>query len=498
MQAETAKDYALFGKHLQVAERLQSHPSPTPTVSDANKFIQAVEGEDQRAIADLIATGEDASIVDTKGRTLMHIAVENNSLAAVLALLEANIDLFHLDNDGKLAFDIAAERATTEINYALIASYLLEAMAGVKVKDPKGWPTLNWAVVSGNMQRIDCLLERGAKVGNGCQNALEIAILMQRDKVFKRLLAVEGIDAASRRGDTGLMSASGRGDLLVVDTFLEHGANVNVADLWHGFTILRIASEEGHTEIVKRLIAKGADAKAVDNLGETALHRAAAWGHLDVVRELIPISDVNAENIGGITPIMWAMKGRHIDVIAELIDAGAVLPSGQYGHKIDPQAADVNKLFAALTAEEQDIEAVKTALDHHARPDAINADKVWALHLAVMVGFTEAVEYLLAFGAAPSLQTHDGNTALHHAVLLQRKDEAKTLLRYNANPNVYNKAGMSPLSLAAKSNLLELAEIVLFEVGGVSKKTLKDALKVAKAAGNDEIAKSITKALEDL
>ncbi|MDE3269151.1 MAG: ankyrin repeat domain-containing protein [Pseudomonadota bacterium] len=495
---KTPQDYAIFGKHLRITELFP--PTPAPLSNIENKLIKAVEDQDQRAIADLIAEGDNPLIIDDRGRTLMHIAVANNSLAAVLALLGA-VDLFHPDKDGKLAYDIAVERAADDRSYALIASHLLEAMAGVKVKDPKGWPTLNWAVVSGDIQRVNCLLDRGAKIGNGCQNALEIAILMskdvRKDKIFQRLLAVEGIDAASRRGDTGLMSASRRGDLRAVDIFLEHGANVDVADLWHGFTILRIASEEGHLDIVNRLLAAGADPLAVDKLGETALHRASARGHLDIVKALIPVSDVHAQNIGGMTPLHWAARGGHIDVMIALLEAGAI-PNGMYGRDIDHEEADASKLFEALAA--KDIEAVKYALDHHAIPNAINDDRTWALAVAVISGFKEAVELLLAYGAAPDLTSSSGITSLQHAVLLQRKDEAKALLRYGADPNFPPQAKKfplpSPLVLAAKKGFLELAEIVLLEVGGVNEETMQEALEVAKEEGNDDIVESITRALE--
>ena len=47
------------------------------------------------------------------------------------------------------------------------------------------------------------------------------------------------------------------------------------------------ACQEGHLDVVKELIERGADTEAKINSGRTPLYLACEGGHLDVVKELI-------------------------------------------------------------------------------------------------------------------------------------------------------------------------------------------------------------------
>merc|ERR1712022_96170 len=53
------------------------------------------------------------------------------------------------------------------------------------------------------------------------------------------------------------------------------------------FTALTCASEKGHLEIVKCLLAAGADAEKADNRGMIALMRAVMGGNVEMVRLLL-------------------------------------------------------------------------------------------------------------------------------------------------------------------------------------------------------------------
>ncbi len=72
---------------------------------------------------------------------------------------------------------------------------------------------------------------------------------------------------------------------------------------WDGETALMIAANAGSVEVVKQLIAHGADVNAAESRkGQTALMWAAAEGHPDVVQVLIENkADVNAASKSGFT-----------------------------------------------------------------------------------------------------------------------------------------------------------------------------------------------------
>ena len=87
------------------------------------------------------------------------------------------------------------------------------------------------------------------------------------------------------------------------------------------------AIKEGDIEAVKQAIAAGTDVNAPD-IGElTPLHSAAAEGHKDVVELLIANgADVNAKNSGGdgvSTPLHNAAMEGHKEIVELLIANGA-------------------------------------------------------------------------------------------------------------------------------------------------------------------------------
>ena len=78
-----------------------------------------------------------------------------------------------------------------------------------------------------------------------------------------------------------------QGDLALVTSLLDQGADVN-AKFRYGATALFKAAERGHTEIVKLLLARGADVTVKDTFyGATAMTWALDNGHVETVRALL-------------------------------------------------------------------------------------------------------------------------------------------------------------------------------------------------------------------
>src|SRR5262245_33116784 len=74
-----------------------------------------------------------------------------------------------------------------------------------------------------------------------------------------------------------------KGDLAAVTALLDKGADVN-AKFRYGATALFKAAERGHTEIVKLLLARGADVTVKDTFyGATAMSWALSNGHVEAV-----------------------------------------------------------------------------------------------------------------------------------------------------------------------------------------------------------------------
>jgi ankyrin repeat protein len=89
-------------------------------------------------------------------------------------------------------------------------------------------------------------------------------------------------------------------------------------------TPLHEAARYENLEMVRELIANGADVNAKDHCNSTPLHNAARYGYLEIVRELIANgADVNTKNNYGCTPLHYAAHNGFLETVRELISNGA-------------------------------------------------------------------------------------------------------------------------------------------------------------------------------
>eukprot|EP00124_Ichthyophonus_hoferi_P003236 Ihof_evm9s269 gene=Ihof_evmTU9s269 len=82
----------------------------------------------------------------------------------------------------------------------------------------------------------------------------------------------------------------------------------------------------GDIEEVQACLDKNIPMTARDGNGNTALHMAAANGHLNVVQLLLPKcsqADLDAGNEAKSTPLHWAALNGHKEIVMLLCDAGA-------------------------------------------------------------------------------------------------------------------------------------------------------------------------------
>uniref|UniRef100_A0AAQ4Q4L1 KN motif and ankyrin repeat domains 1 n=1 Tax=Gasterosteus aculeatus aculeatus TaxID=481459 RepID=A0AAQ4Q4L1_GASAC len=102
-------------------------------------------------------------------------------------------------------------------------------------------------------------------------------------RIVEELFSKGDVNArASQAGQTGLMLAVSHGRMDMVRALLAQGADVNVQDD-EGSTALMCASEHGHVEIVKLLLARaGCDATLSDSDESNALSIALEAGHKDI------------------------------------------------------------------------------------------------------------------------------------------------------------------------------------------------------------------------
>lgn len=162
----------------------------------------------------------------------------------------------------------------------------------VNMADGNGNTALHYSVSHSNFKVVKKLLD--ADVCNVNQQnkagytpimlAALAAVETPKDMcIVEELFSKGDVNArASQAGQTGLMLAVSHGRMDMVRALLAHGADVNVQDD-EGSTALMCASEHGHVEIVKLLLGQaGCDATLSDSDGSNALSIALEAGHKDI------------------------------------------------------------------------------------------------------------------------------------------------------------------------------------------------------------------------
>ncbi len=139
-----------------------------------------------------------------------------------------------------------------------ISKLLLDHGADPNIKNDTGMTALMWLSVGGSIDDVRLLLKHGAK-----------------------------INLKNDTGSTALLFAT-RNNVRVdlVRLLLESNANPNARnDKWKE-TPLMHASEWGHEDVVQLLLEYGADTELQNNAGKTALDLASEKGHTNIVRLL--------------------------------------------------------------------------------------------------------------------------------------------------------------------------------------------------------------------
>lgn len=266
--------------------------------------------------------------------------------------------------------------------------------------------------------------------------------------------------------DQQLIAAAKRGDAAQVESLLERGAAVNARELNGQLTLMRYtalmwASYKGHGNVVKVLIARGADISLRDSESRTSLMMAASGGHLDIVRMLADAgADIHARSNYSDTALFMAASGGHRAVLAWLIEKGAAVDAAS-------DTGETPLMAAALRGHTQ---AVEILMKKGARVDAIDGTGSTALIMASMGvlheggGSAETVRLLLASGADVNHSNDDGTTALIGAASRGNTAVVRELLSAGADREArisYGQhKGETALSLALRNHHNEAAELL--------------------------------------
>jgi ankyrin repeat protein len=351
----------------------------------------------------------------------------------------------------------------------------LKAGVDANAAEPDGTRALHYAASRNDARATRLLLARGADARattNLKVTPLLLACTNGNAEIVQLLLAARAeVNARDVASETMLMAAARAGSPAVIRLLLQAGAERDARDAEYGQTALHLAARAGNVEAVRALLTAGAElmartrtgpeppsrriggtqGKGVEKSpargarpaipgGKTPLHFAARDGHLEVVRALLDAgAAIDDRDPNDITPLLFAASNDRVAVAKLLIARGADIQAMDwYGRTPLYAAIDVRNRDSPEPASGSgtdvagNLELIRLLLDKGAKPNTrIKEMPVVRSHVlplgslswvdftgetpfirAALAGDVEVMRLLLAHGADANLKTQHGTTAL--------------------------------------------------------------------------------------
>jgi ankyrin repeat protein len=227
------------------------------------------------------------------------------------------------------------------------------------------------------------------------------------------------VNAQNAFGTTALtMSAT---DAAKVRLLLEHGANANAVSKQGRSALFVAAMSNPSADIVRLLVAKGADIRAKDAFQNTILTAATLGNDMATIRLVLDAGvDVNAAGVTGVAPLLSAVYNANLVAVRLLLSKGAkanavaqapILFPGDSPKSGPVALTDVTPLLAATAS--APAELITALLDAGANINAADGRGMTPLMLAVATNYQNpaVIRLLLDRGADVKLQSKSGETA---------------------------------------------------------------------------------------
>ncbi|TGO61134.1 hypothetical protein BELL_1172g00010 [Botrytis elliptica] len=432
--------------------------------------------------------------------------------------------------------------AAAAVSTSEILNILLDKGANVMAKDAQGWTALHHAARRGNVDIVHILINHpecdkdAVTTGNTPKTALSLACEYGNEDVAFALLnqGATGLQTAlPQNGDMPLHYAITYGHHKLACRLLDAGALFETKTRT-GMTPLLIAIIENAPKVVKKLLEKNA---RVDLIYEdwTMLQYASSGADPEIVKLLIASgADVN-QCRGNIqseaSSLLIATSRNRTDVISILLEHGAATERAAYfavlyGHesamsllmKRDNISQDLvrrGSFRKSLRTTEEYLKSIEKGCDHDLailtflgdarkveslfkEPVFISQDDLnEAFHIAAARGFLDILKMFIQKGAFVNSRELTRRTALHAAAFHNYEEITEALVVNGASWFLEDSIGSTPIDLAVRhgQKALNLVQRYISDYSFVIRKRpslLEDTSRNESAATAQKIRKALS------
>lgn len=388
----------------------------------ANALTEAIQKKDIKTVQQLLEEGVGEyykpfsySFHSVPAPLIVAVESESKELVDLLLRFGAYIDTTDSDRGDISPLMMAVEKGNLEI-----ATLLLERKANVNISARNSIYPLILAAYMGNPELVRLLLQYGASIN-------EYSFYYYHEVEEKEVNFLE-----RHRGHTALHFACQNGHAEVAKILLEKGADIEANS--HMYTPLMLAVSEGHLDIAKLLLDNGAKPNVSLVTGKTPLMMASEKGDVDMIALLLKRrAHINARTPSDLdipqnnyTALHFAEENGHLKAIELLCQYGAV--SDFTTRKL------TNKFLLAIKT--GNIEQMQALLDQGLDINAISLEKTGqnenALMLAAQDLNIDLIQFLLKNGADIHAKDIHGCNALAYA-FLSYMDTRKKIKQTNSH-----------------------------------------------------------------
>lgn len=281
-----------------------------------------------------------------------------------------------------------------------------------------------------------------------------------------------------------LIESAFEGHSDIVAMLLDFKCEINLCDKY-GRSALHVAATFGFLPVLKLLLHKGADTTLCNWLGQSALYLACEAGHRDAVSLLLKYKyDDSISDIGGRTPLFIASYSGHSKVVKVLLqnntkgfvrDKAGRSPffiACQNGH-IEIVRMLFEKDFNCgqcstngfsplhIACQQGHVKIVQFLIEHKFDIHLCENNMRTAMHLACEGGHTKVVQSLLQNGGSITKKDRNGRFPLYTACEGGHTSVVRLLIENNADLTQCDNYGRLPLYAAAGWGHTEVVDVLL-------------------------------------